>query len=70
MGTLADRAVDVVALNTARDGTDTCPERVVVAVLADNGSADAAAVREALAEAVATDRLVREDGGYRLTVDG
>lgn len=70
MGTLADRAVDVVALNPARDGTDTCPERVVVAVLANSGSAEERAVRDALAEAVATDRLVRDDGGYRLTVDG
>jgi len=70
MGTLAHRAVDVVALNTARDGTDTCPERLVVAVLAGSGSADATAVREALREAVATDRLVRVDDGYRLTVDG
>lgn len=70
MATLVDRAVDVVALNTARDGIDTCPERVVVAVLATSGSADADTVREALAEAVATDRLVRDGGGYRLTVDG
>jgi len=62
--------VDVVALNTARDGVDTCPERVVVAVLADSGSADPDAVREALAGAVATDRLVRDGNGYRLTVDG
>lgn len=62
---LVDSVVRVVDYNTGDQQGETAAEKTVLVILAANGTADAAAVRDALATAVESGQLQQLDSRYQ-----